>query len=178
MPNLLLLDCETGGVDAKVHSLLTVYAALVSPSLEIIQEKEWKVLDTPFVLNPQALVINNIDVRTFNQSNSVNLGQLGLELMEMVVATGSKAIPFGHRVAFDVGFLSEKCGGTQPYLSHNILDTAVIAVSKQIEGKLPAELKISLKNLGDHFKLDTSNCHDAKFDARLTLEVYKCLITL
>lgn len=177
--NLFLLDTETGGLDPSKHSLLSGYCAILSPhTFEIEDEFEFKHLEHVFRVQADALSVNKLDLSSFSKDgiqHHVICGRIEKMLDKAYRTTGLKPHPLGQNVQFDLSFIKTIVPHLETHINRRSLDTAVIALNEQMKGKLPPQLNLSLKSLGDHFGLNTTNCHDAKSDALLTLEVFKCL---
>ncbi len=62
----------------------------------------------------------------------------------------------------------------EDFICNVSLDTLSIATFLRDCGRLDLP-SLSLKSLGDYFKLNTENMHDAKVDAILTWQVYQKL---
>lgn len=175
---LFLIDTETGGLDPLNHSLLSGYVAILNSDLTIEQEYEFKHRDPVLRVTPDALAINKIDLRTYADQGTSS-SEISQKIRNMCAKvykdTGMKPHPMGQNVTFDLDFLSATFPELSPMLSRRFLDTSVLALDAQLQGKLPSTLSLSLGSLGKHFSLNTDKWHDAKADALLCLEIYKCL---
>jgi DNA polymerase III epsilon subunit-like protein len=63
MTKLLVIDTETGGLDASLHSLLEL-GAVVWKNGTIIAETEIGILENPFVVTATGMAVNRIDLVT------------------------------------------------------------------------------------------------------------------
>ncbi len=136
----LIIDCETGGIDADKHSILTIAGIGWEPGKEINTNSIFNISIKEHNLNidPEAIKVNNI-----NLNDIVMYGLPPGEAVNEIV----RAITFwnatepvilaGHNVSFDIAFLKRlfrlaNRNDFKAYFSHRSLDTASIFKFLQI----------------------------------------------
>lgn len=179
----LIIDTETGGIDPKNSSLLTLFIAAVDEqSLEVVATCDLAIKHDVYKVTGEALRINNINIADHDLTASP-LEEVIEELRAFlrVVSThakGEQLIPVGQNIAFDIGFIKEGLPGLDwsKYVSYRVLDTQVIARFLQRVGKLPSDMSLSLRRLAEHYGVEDTSAHTAKGDVLVTLEVLRGMI--
>ena len=183
--SMLFLDTETGGLDPRSHSLLSLGLVVgegpaVSHSLEILIRHE------PYVVSGGGLKVNRIDLVQHSAlalDPPVAATVLDVFLDQHFPHRCKPIILCGHNVAFDQGFLGAFLEGQgralEPRFSHRVVDTHSIASALRDAGRLP------LANLGSsalfaHFGIEVPEAkrHTALGDALATFELYWKLVGL
>lgn len=180
MHELLIVDTETGGVDPREFSVLSL-AAVVWRGGRIEGEFDVFIAEPELKSEPEAMAINRIDlgwlrrhgvppaeaVERFHAFLRANLGGTPADKKISLV---------GHNVNFDVGFLRRLYSFTghryEDYFSHRVMDTASIIRFLILAGKLPLEnasLSAALEFFG--IKVEKWERHTALADARATAEL-------
>jgi DNA polymerase III alpha subunit (gram-positive type) len=189
MKKYFLFDCETGGKNPKT-SLLTLYGMVLDSKLNIQDTINLKVKPSNgiYQVTAEALGVNKIDLFRHNQeAAAINVAAADFATFACKHSIGAyKLVPAGHNLSFDIGFVkghflqadNPEGDDWDKYFSHRRLDTATLAHGLILAGKLPNNLECSLQSLAQHFDLDYSGAHNAKFDAELTLDILKILISL
>ena len=107
----LFFDCETGGMDPRVHSLLTVYFGVYDDNLELIDELDLQLKpDNLEDLRVQqaALDITGINLEdhiknertiTFSQAKKELISFLNKHKIKGKILRTSTAIPYGEEIA-------------------------------------------------------------------------------
>lgn len=105
---IIWIDCETGGLFAGTHSLLTVALAVTDENLNIIAEKEWKVKSNTYNVDVRALQVNNIDLIKHDAEAQKPLDVITEmnSFLESNVNEGDSCLFGGHNLKFDLEFIS------------------------------------------------------------------------
>jgi len=180
MRNILFYDTETSGLKKDVNALLQFGAVEVDPiTLEEIGEYSFNVLPHDgAVMDQEALEINGYNPELWKDAYkpAVAAHQINRIIKGKQLA--------GHNVPFDNGFLDAlftRCGGpiffsfSLKAMNLDSIDTKAIAINK-----LNLNRKESgLWNLALRFNIvkpsDNRGYHNALYDARLSLQVYRKL---
>jgi len=188
MKKYFLFDCETGGINPK-NSLFSLYGIILNNELQQIDEIHLKIKPDNglYQLSAEALKINKIDIVGHNEiAVAESLASSTFYDFACKHALRDKLVPAGHNLSLDIRFVKKHLlkednpdgDNWGKFFSHRRLDTATIAHFLILSGKLPSNLDCSLESLARYFEFDYSGAHDEKFDAHLTLDVLKKLITL
>jgi DNA polymerase-3 subunit epsilon len=182
MSRHLVFDTETGGLDARRHSLLSlglvaVVEGQVAEGLEILVRHE------PYVVTGGGMKVNRIDLAAHHE---VALDPpAALEALEAFCARhfGERPITLvGHNIAFDRAFLGAflEANGRplEPRFSHRTVDTHAVARAMRDAGRLPKDLRLSSDGLFAHFGIVVApeKRHTALGDALATHELYAKLL--
>jgi DNA polymerase III epsilon subunit-like protein len=182
---LLVIDTETGGLDPKLFSILSLGASVwrdgaIEDSFEVfIAEPELKT-------EAEALAVNQINLDWlkscgFPPPEAVARFHLFLDKNFGAPEAREKINLVGHNVSFDVGFLKRLYAFTDykygDIFSHRVLDTAGIVRFLIIAGKLPLESAGSTA-LFEYFKIkvEEGKRHTALGDAVATARLLNHLI--
>lgn len=187
--NLYLpMDNETGGLADDV-SLLSTYLEVVDDDLEVIDSLELYVKpnDGVYKVEAEGLAINKIDL-VYHDKMAISYSEAGQKLFNFLKKNSQdgkiKLIPVGKNVQFDVNglqkhLLSKK--NMDKFVSYRLIDITGLALSLQIKGKLPPDLGLSLFSLAQYFNvynLVQGQAHEAKYDVKVTMLVYKKLLEM
>lgn len=176
-------DCETGGTDAQVHSLLTGYWAIYNEQWEKLDELELylKPDDGNIIAVQEALDVTGIDIKTHLEDPRTITYSEGkaviLAFLEKHKIKGKRNHfrPCGQNVGFDETFIMTQLVPTEEWrklVHYRAIDTLQILTFLQDVGFLPKELG----NLGsqvEYFGIPVGKAHDAKEDIRMTIDVYR-----
>lgn len=182
-PILMIIDCETGGLDPRVHALATL--ALYCPALDIAME--WAVADYVGEWDPYALKVNGIDPEE-HLKTSLAMGRAAIQIEAVLTDAkertpeGSKLYLGGHNVAFDLGFakrLYRLADQPLPRLlgPHRTVDTHTMLWDRMARGELPYEATSS-QGAFDHFGIERAEPHTALADCVATYELADKLLGL
>jgi DNA polymerase III epsilon subunit-like protein len=180
----LFLDTETGGLDPRSHSLLSLGLVVgdesgVQDSLEVFIKHE------PYVVTGGGMKVNRIDLAKHHEvalPATEVLDQLD-KFLNRNFFEKSRITLVGHNVAFDQAFLSAflLAMGRDPEgrFHHRIVDTHSIASALKDAGKLNLE-RLSSDSLFKHFGIHVPNetRHTALGDSLATFELYWKLVGL
>ena len=175
---ILFIDTETGGLDAKKHSLLTVALAVYEDGI-IIDEKEWLIKHRDYVVTPKALEVNRIDIIE-HDAIAVDSYIVNTQIIKFLDNFDFKEKPViaGHNVEFDNGFMVELFNSNNKswnkYVSHRKLDTCSLINYLIITGKIDLK-SASLEESIKYFKIETEARHTAKHDVRATIKLFECI---
>lgn len=176
---LLFLDTETGGLDVRKHSLLSL-GLVVGEGPRIVNSLEILVKHEPYVVSGGGMKVNRIDLV---QHSAVALEPaMALTVLEVFLEQHfphrcRPIVLAGHNVGFDQAFLKAflESQGTslEPRFSHRIVDTHSIAAALRDAGKLPLD-DLSSSALFDHFGIlvPEAQRHTALGDSLATFELY------
>ena len=183
MNNYLFLDTETGGLDPRRHSLLSLGlvagdAKGVAESLEILLRHE------TYGVTGGGMKVNRIDIAGHHEQALAPAA--ALEVMDGFLArhfvADAPIILVGHNIAFDRAFLGaflETQGrDLEPRFSHRTIDTHSVAAALQDAGRIPAAVRLSSTGLFAHFGIMVPEAqrHTALGDALATFELYWKLV--
>jgi len=183
--SLLFIDTETGGLDPRKHSLLSVALVVgdaggVANSLEILVRHE------PYVVSAGGMKVNRIDLVQHTAGAlepDIALGVMNVFLDQHFPHICKPIILAGHNVGFDQAFLGaflESLGHSlEPRFSHRVVDTHSLAAALRDAGKLPLD-NLSSTALFAHFGIEVpeEKRHTALGDALATFELYWKLVGL
>jgi len=182
---MLFLDTETGGLEPRRHSLLSLglvvgEGPVLTDSLEILVKHE------PYVVSAGGMKVNRIDLVKHSASAlepAMALRVLNVFLDQHFPHRCQPIVLCGHNVTFDQAFLRvflEGLGETlEPRFSHRIVDTHSLAAGLRDAGKLPLD-NLSSTALFEHFgiQIPEDQRHTALGDALGTFELYWKLVEL
>lgn len=182
MRKYIAYDCETGGRDSDLTSLLTVTFRVLDAQLQDLETLELKTKpeDGIFRVHPKALSINKInliehskDAITYKEARSKLLNFLNRH------SDGgtTKLTPVGHRVGFDTDFVQDQLvtkDEWQAHVSYDYLDTATIAEFLKSCLMIPNSVQ-GLGNLAKFFGVHEEGAHDATVDVNMTVNVLKAM---
>jgi DNA polymerase III epsilon subunit-like protein len=178
----IAFDVETGGLDPKKSSLLTLYAVILDENFNAIAELDLKIKNEKgevYQVTGEALKINGIDLAEHHNNNrNSTKGLAALQLSDLISAHSNneqdKLIPIGHNVSFDIGFILEHLIPKEiwdRHVSYKTLDTATIANFLKVKKVIPDNVSTSLGVLAKYFQIDTSKglLHSSKWDTLITV---------
>jgi DNA polymerase III epsilon subunit-like protein len=183
---LLLIDTETGGLDATRHPILSLAALVLDCEGQVIDQMYTLIFD-PRTMDAEesALKINGLSVEKI-VAEGLYPAQAISRLVEMLRRHDMvcENTLVGHNVAFDAGFLKrlwDVAGATQEsfdiLFSHRKICTQSAALLLEQAGIINPGGS-SLDALTKYFgiSLDRASGHNALHDARATAELFECLL--
>lgn len=181
----LFLDCEMGGLEKEIHSLLSVYLMFVDDDFHPIDDLYLylKPNDGNYVVCAQAMAVNKIDL-VAHDLKAITYKEGGTKLYQFLKEISDngkiKVVPVGHGVYGDVEWVIQHLMGRdtfENFTSYRKLDTQSTCQFLKACGKFPADVSGSLKSIAEYFGIPVveTALHDAKVDTGLTLEVFKSL---
>lgn len=180
----VVIDTETGGIDPRHESLISVAAVLVD-DLNIVAKREWFVLEDPLVIRQGAWNTNRIDLADYF-SKAVPPVQVVSEFESFVSewrTEKGRAVPAGHNVEFDVrflgrlGWLANDQRFADRLFTYHRLDSHSLMRALHVAG-LVTELPTSLKHCCDYFGINIEGAHSALPDAIATAELIAQAVSL
>ena len=184
MRKYFLFDTETGGLDARSISLLSLFGVVLDKNLNILDNIHLSVKpnDGIYHLDIEAMKVNKINIID-HDSGAILESEASKKLREFLFRhagfSGDQLVPTGHNIGrLDIP-MGEKLLGFDDWnrmFTRRTLDTGTIAQFMVLQGTLPETNNCSLKQLCEHYKIDYTGAHDAKKDVFLTLEVLKAMV--
>ncbi|BDU78222.1 3'-5' exonuclease [Mesoterricola sediminis] len=180
---LLFVDTETGGVDPRKHSLLSV-AFVVGDGPKVINSLEVLIRHEPFVVSAGGMRVNRIDLVRHAEAAlepRMAMDVMGVFLDQHFPHRCKPVILAGHNVAFDQAFLETFWEGLgipfESRFGHRTVDTHAIAAALRDAGRLPLE-DLGSSSLFAHFGIEVpeEKRHTALGDALATFELYWKLV--
>lgn len=175
--NILILDLETGGLDANKNSILSICAKLYDADRNVVSVFNTNCNAEDSEINLGALKVNRFtlnDVKSFIPEKSAILNFCDWLLSRKI---SGELVLAGHNPHFDINFLKNKLekyniSGFDQAVSHRVLDTASIGRFLML-AKVIEPSKVSLKELALALNLeyDPSKHHSADYDVDLTAKV-------
>lgn len=182
----IFIDTETGGLEPRKHSILTLGAICIDTT-------ERKLLDTyyagyiydTYTVTPQALRINGIKlVELVSDPQSIHYKtgatEFGKWLDKQRLATNRKILVGGHNVNFDKGFVIGQLGlDWDRYFHYRVLDSQTIAAFLKDVGILHLKstgLDAVATSLGVRGR--ENDTHNALEDAKLSARCYLKMVSM
>jgi len=178
---ILFIDTETGGLDAKKHSLLTIAFAVYKDGA-IISESEYKVEHKDYIVTPKALEVNGINLieHDIEATPSTIVVQQIIMYINRNFRRDEKVIIAGHNVEFDNGFMAQLFENENEtwskLVSHRKIDTCSLVNYLMITEKIDLK-SASLEESIKYFKIETEARHTAEADVRATIKLFECINT-
>ncbi len=188
MPKFLVIDTETGGLDASVHSLLSLGGVVWENG---VQKAECEVLirEDTFRVTPEAMEVNRIDLVTHAkkaQKPKDAWDRFVTFLWENFYPTSmhpeEKIIPVSH-TKFDIDMVKRLHRMVddkfENYFSHRQIDTASILLSLNTAGRIP-DWAVNSTGAFKYFGIEVpiADRHTALGDARATADLFTKLVEL
>lgn len=177
--NLAFIDTETTGTDPEIHEIIELAVIIArqverpgkGPSLEIIEECEWKIKPEHIEkADEQALRVNG-----YNEVDWMFAVDRKKAMEEFAKKTQS-AIFISHNLVFDYAFVMKAFEetGVQNLMHYGKLDTISMALARLYDA--PQADKFSLRALCELLKVENSKAHTALADTRALVAVYRKLM--
>ena len=167
---MIIIDTETGGLDHRLHPLLSI--AVLSPAYP---STEFHMRITPpehLAIDPHAAKINGYKAETWNGHGEAETLERFREFIH-----GNDEIIAGCNPGFDVGFISAayvRKGYREPFWPRRV-DVQSLALDAHAAGRIvlprkpSGQLSFSLDSIAEALELRRPEVvHDALSDARLT----------
>lgn len=182
MGRLLFLDTETGGLDPRKYSLLSI-GIVVWDSVEgVLYKKNILPKHKNYVICQEALKINNFNINSFNKEDFYSkeeIVKLFKEIKSQFFEVYKKIPLAGHNIHFDVSFLRQYLQYTieeyENLFSYKLVDTYSILQMLIHSGKLPEYISNS-DDAFKYFNIKVNGRHTALGDAEATAILYEELI--
>jgi len=171
---LVVLDCETTGLEPDTHGLLSVGLVVWSSGV-LIDELEVSVHEPNMVYDPEAMEVNRIDICAHQQGgrSPVRAAESIITFLRKHYRCGERAVIAGHNVWFDVAFLKRMFDKTDVSYSEvfarRIVDTASIMMYLYMADRIDSPIS-KLDDGLRHFGVDLppDQRHAALADSRAT----------
>lgn len=167
------VDIETTGLKPGVHEVIEIACVRTDPSkdFEIIDEIEIKIKPEKIELaEPQALRINGYNEADWMFAYSKEQG------LKMLADKLDNTVFVAHNITFDWTFLD--VAFREVSIEPNVflkLDSYSVAYARFANN--PNVNKFSLSALAEYFGLKNERAHTALADTRITVEIFKKLLT-
>jgi len=180
-----VIDTEGGGLNPLEHSLLTVGVVIINlPGGDVVAEKEFKVLETPLIVQREALEVNRINLKE-HRAEAETPVMVAKKLTAFIREHTDGPIRIaGHNVGYDVEMLRRlwrQAGFMAPLwpFHYATLDTASIGYACTMVFRDKPWISPSLDTMLSHYKvtLEEKDRHTALGDARATAELLLRMIT-
>ena len=176
MTRLLVLDCETGGLNPETDALLTVGLVDWSDGA-VLRQSEILVDAEGLECHPRALEVNGIDL-TAHHAYSVPRAYAAKQIQDFCRPMGRAWIT-GHNAQFDIGFIRRLFTpeALRATFSHRVVDTLQILAFLEHAGLIPpgiAKLDQAMTYFG--ISMPEGKRHTALADALVTAELYSRLL--
>lgn len=187
----LPLDCESGGLSENV-SLLSTYLEVVDSNWNVVDSLNLltKPNDGVYLVEAGGLEVNKINLIEHDKLASCysDAGQQLFRFLNKNSDQGKiKLIPLGKNVAGDIAWVNKHLlnkKNWERFCSYRTMDISPFARALQIQGKIPPDIGLSLFSLGDWLKTKNfmpaidGNPHEARYDTKLTVAVFRGLLAL
>lgn len=178
-------DIETGGTIIGHHSLLTLYACIVSDEGQVLDEVDLKLKpeDGKYTVEQKALEVNGIDLEEHDKDTATVTYSVGrrmfLEFCKRNMSGKRSLRPAGHNIAqFDIPFIMAALNISQQEWSeifhYRHLDTMPLLTILQDAGWLPEELG-GQESLVKYYGVQQRKAHVAKNDVLMWIDVYMAM---
>jgi DNA polymerase III alpha subunit (gram-positive type) len=176
------IDTETGGLDARIYSLLSISIHMVrelgQPPIAVYHEK---ILHDPYRIGAGALNVNKIDlIQHSKNAVTIDDARHGLRSWLALFGSNQRIRPVGWNIPFDMNFIYEQLFPKREWeslgFSYHTLDVCALVEFLILQGKLPEKRR--LVDVAKHFGFDTDGAHDASFDNQLCQLVLQELLKL
>jgi DNA polymerase III subunit epsilon len=186
MKKLVVIDTETGGLDAHDSSILTLGAVVLTlPGGEMSEPFHMYVQEEKVVASQEALRVNGITMEEIGHGMSPSFVTTAFEDWLHNQGVFGRQTLAGHNIAgFDMSFIKrlyQQAGKKLPF-DYHVFDTMSLAVALRFAGKLDVT-KVSLDNLCAHFGIkireqDATGRHNSAEDAVATAKLIVKLLDL
>jgi len=185
----LWFDTETGGLDPKIHSLLTAYFAVCDENLNKIDELYLQLKpEDEYSLNVTegAMKVNNIDLNEHLKDPKTVTYSEGKDILinflkkHKIPRKRKSFQPCGHNLPFDLGMVWEQLVPKDEWESlvhYRVLDTSPICAFLKDVNIIPQDVG-SLTSLVEYFGIPMGEAHNARGDVLMNIEVYKAMRAL
>lgn len=179
----LLIDNELTSFE-KTNNLITCYLGIMEND-ELIDELDLKLIpdDGYFTVNPNCMMVNNIDLRTWEGIKYKDGRKLVGQFIRKYVfdnkgkRIGHRLLPLGQDIMSDIKCIQDNLISKETWdqcVRLIPIDTLYLATILRDLSKLNLK-SLKLETLAEYFGLDIVGLHTAKGDAILQYKVYKKL---
>ena len=175
--NICFIDFETTGIDVFLDEPIQIGAVLVNQKLEILKEFNSLIqINNEINITENAFVIHGLDKNLLAQAPSKHA-----VLKSFFKEIGTDFHFAGWNISFDIPFMRKIChieGYMDQYnkIDYRHIDLQSIIYFLRMMHKIPENI-ISLSDTLNHFGIQRSFKHNALEDAKLTIAIYKEIMT-
>lgn len=180
---LLFIDTETGGIDYRKHSLLSIGLVVWDNNIGITDSTEILIKNKEYVVTKEAQRINKFNKEKHEESAISHKNAID-KIIQFCNCHFEKGILIplaGHNTQFDVGFLKaflkKNNRSYNQVFSHRIIDTYTLVRSLYYSGRIDADISSSAQAF-KYFEIKVKDRHTAKEDAIATAMLYSKLLEL
>ena len=176
---ILFIDTETGGLDPRQHSLLSIGLVIWSPQ-GILATEEILLKEKVFRIDHHALKVNQIDLAQ-HAARALDHADALKKMVAFVQShfAGKGIVLAGHNVSFDIGFVKqwfeEQGVDFSSLFSHRSIDTHSILSALYLSGLVDERATDSSKAF-DYFGIKVEQRHTALSDALATATLFGKLL--
>ena len=181
---LLFIDAETGGLDPKVHSLLSLGLVVWDKTAGILYQREVCQKLDKYNTTKEALNINHFDIKKYAKEDILSAVEIDKEvrsLKDTYFSDYAKIPLAGHNVQFDFGFLKEMYENAglsyEDLFSHRLVDIFSVLQFLIHTNKIPKNVNNS-SSAFEYFNIDVHGRHTALGDSKAAAELYSKLLGL
>lgn len=183
MNKYLFVDTETGGIGLD-KSLLSIGLIWADEDLEVVGSKHFllKPDDGIYNVTATALSINKINLIEHDKV-AVPYKQAKTELYNLLDYlarnTDEKLIVVGKNIYFDLTHIWDKTisrGAWEHFCSYQTIDITAIWKFLELTKQVPKLPKTSLVDIATHYRVDTTEAHDAFGDCWIGLQCFRRMI--
>ena len=184
MDRLLFIDTETGGLNPKQHSLLSIGMAVWDSEAGIIYSKEICQKLDHYNTTPEALQLNHFDLNNYDPSDILSAKEIEQVFIQIkdTYFPKNKQIPLaGHNVQFDVAFIKEMFEKNNlnysALFSHRLMDMySILRFLIQLK-KVPSDINNSTKAF-EYFQICDIKRHTALGDSIGAAKLYSLFLSI
>lgn len=185
----LWFDTETGGLDPKVHSLLTAYFRICDDELNFVDDLYLQLKPSDIqklTVTAEAMEINGINLQEHLSDPNTHTYEEGKEILvsflekHKIKGKRKSFRPAGHNVQFDKDMIWAQLipqDEWEKLVHYRTLDTSIITNFLKDIDYIPQDLG-NLTSLAEYFKVPMKEAHNAKNDVLMNIEVYREIVTL
>ena len=183
MNRLLFIDAETGGLNSKIHSLLSLGLVVWDLQDGILYQREICQKLDRYITTEEALNINHFNILNYKQEDILTAKEIHSEILSILKKyfPNEKRIPLaGHNVQFDFSFLREMYSvaglSYENIFAHRMVDMFSLLQFLIHLNLIPAVVNNSTKAF-EFFNITVNGRHTALGDAVATAELYGKLLS-
>lgn len=159
---IVVFDIETTGCNPENDNIIEIGAIKI---IDDIIVAEWNELVNPCMQIPQN-IFELTGISTEMVKDKATIDKLLPDFIKF--CSGSNIM--GHNIIFDYSFIKAKCIEYGYSFEKYAIDT--LKISRKLLTDIPSR---KLGELCKYYKINLTNAHRAKHDAKATYEVYKCM---
>jgi DNA polymerase III epsilon subunit-like protein len=184
MRKLVVVDTETGGLDDRQHSILSLGAVIWTDGL-LSEPFNMYIREENMVTTPEALKINGITEDDLALAASPSFVVSTFEQWLHDNGVYGRQTLGGHNIAgFDMGFIKRlyRLSGKRMPFDYHVQDTMSLALGLQFAGRLNVP-NVKLDTLCAHFGIkiredDAKGRHNSGEDAAATAKLFTALLDM